>query len=94
MATQEESKLNNTASTNVTPAWQALLGVLPFMAYGLVSLTMHLGDSLPRPPIWLHPLLLFDGFVLIGLGAGVLAGFPRWAYSYGRLGVDSRLVAV
>jgi hypothetical protein len=76
--------MNNTTpiKTNETPAFQALLGVLPFMAYGLVSISIHFGNSLPRLPIWLHPFLLFIALVLIGLGAGVLAGFPRWAYSY------------
>ena len=68
--------------TNETSAFQALLGVLPFMAYGLFSISIHFGNSLPRSPIWLHPFLLFDALVLIGLGAGILAGFPRWAYSY------------
>ena len=70
------------SKTNETSAFQALLGIIPFMAYGLVSISIHFGNSLPRPPIWLHPLLLFDALVLIGLGAGVLPGFPRWAYSY------------
>jgi hypothetical protein len=76
--------MNNTlpTKTNPTPASQVLPGVLPFMAYGLVSIWSHFGNSLPRLPIWLHPFLLFDAFVLIGLGAGVLASFPRWAYSY------------
>lgn len=62
--------------------FQPFLGALPFMAYGLVSISIHFETSLPRTPIWLHPFLLFDALVLLGLGAGVLAGFPRWAYSY------------
>ncbi len=70
------------AKTNPATALQATLGVLPFLAYGLVSIWMHFGSSLPRLPIWLHPFLVFDALVLIGLGAGILAGFPRWAYSY------------
>ena len=76
--------MTNTTSikTNETSAFQALLGVLPFMAYGLVSISIHFGNSLPRLPIWLHPFLLFDTFVLTGLGVGLLVGFPRWAYSY------------
>jgi len=76
--------MNNTIPTKTIPtsAFQALLGALPFVAYGLVSISIHFGNSLPRPPIWLHPFLLFDALVLMGLGAGVLAGFPRWAYSY------------
>jgi len=76
--------MNNTISNKINPtsSFQAFLGVLPFLAYGLVSMWFHYGNSIPRLPIWLHPFLLFDAFVLIGLGAGVLAGFPRWAYSY------------
>lgn len=76
--------MNNMTPTKNYPTvgFQAMLGVLPFAAYGLVSMWIHLENSLPRSPIWLHPFLLFDALVLIGLGAGVLAGFPRWAYSY------------
>ena len=72
--------MTNTTSikTNETSAFQALPGEPPFMAYGLVSISIHFGNSLPRPPIWIHPFLLFDALVLIGLGAGILAGFPRW----------------
>ncbi|MCJ7531308.1 MAG: hypothetical protein MUO64_09800 [Anaerolineales bacterium] len=68
--------MNKTTSTetNPTSAFQALLGELPFMAYGLVSISIHFGNSLPRPPICLHPFLLFDALVLIGLGAGIPAG--------------------
>jgi hypothetical protein len=68
--------------SNATSSLQAVLGVLPFMAYGLVSISNHFGNAFLRPPIWLHPFLIFDALVLIGLGAGILAGFPRWAYSY------------
>lgn len=74
--------MNAPAKTNPISPSQAMLGVLPFMAYGLVSIASHFGDAFPRPPIWLHPFLVFNALVLIGLGAGILAGFPRWAYSY------------
>lgn len=74
--------MSTTTKANPTSVFQAMLGVLPFAAYGLVSISNHLGDALPRPPIWFHPFLIFDALILIGLGAGILAGFPRWAYSY------------
>ena len=76
--------MNDSPSARAAPAspFQALLGTLPFVAYGLLSISIHFGDPLPKPPLWIHPLLLFDAFVLIGLGAGALAGFPSWAYSY------------
>ena len=37
-------------------------------------------------PYWqillIHPYMMFNWLILIGLGAGLLAGFPRWAYSF------------
>lgn len=70
------------AKTRQAVYTDALLGSLPFLAYILVSLWLHFGDGLLRMPIWLHPFLVFDTFVLIGLGAGLLGGIPRWTYSY------------
>ena len=64
------------------PFYHALLGVLPFLGYGLVSLVFHYGDFWRREPAWLHYFLVFDGLLLLGLFAGTLAGFPHWAYSY------------
>jgi hypothetical protein len=70
------------AKTSSTPAFQVILGVMPFLIYGLICIWMHFGISSPRLPIWLNPLLVFDALVLIGLEASLLAGSPRWAYSY------------
>lgn len=70
------------AKTRQAEHTDALLGSLPFLAYILISLWLHFGDGLLRVPIWLHPFLVFDAFVLIGLGAGLLSGVPRWTYSY------------
>jgi len=68
-------------------AWQAGIAVLPFLAFGASSLVSR-WDFLntARLPFWqillTHPHLVFNWLVLIGLGAGVLAGFPRWTYSF------------
>ena len=70
------------SKTNPTPAFQALLGVLPFLIYGLICIWMHFGISPPGQSIWLHPYMVFDALVLVGFGAGLLAGCPCWAYSY------------
>ena len=75
-------KLNTPVESDTASSLQTVLGILPFAVYGFVSIASHFGGALPRPPIWLHPFLVFDALALIGLGAGILAGFPRWAYSY------------
>lgn len=68
---------------------QVALAVLPFLAFGLSNMWMNSSFHLTYPtglPMWqillIHPDLIFNWFVLIGLGIGLLAGFPRWAFSY------------
>jgi hypothetical protein len=68
---------------------QTVVAVLPFLAFGLSNMWMHSSFYLNYPsglPLWqtllIHPDLVFNWLVLIGLGIGVLAGFPRWAFSY------------
>lgn len=68
---------------------QAGLAVLPFLAFGLSSwldkqgaLHGYLIDLPAGLVLLLHPYLAFNWLVLTGLGAGILAGFPRWAYAY------------
>jgi hypothetical protein len=68
---------------------QAVLAVLPFLAFGLCNMWMNSSFYLTYPtglPMWqillIHPDLIFNWLVLIGLGIGLLAGFPRWAVSY------------
>jgi len=70
-------------------AGQAAIAALPFLAFGISSLVSKLGliplgpDGLPLwQVLFVDPYLVFNWLVLIGLGAGILAGFPRWAYSY------------
>ncbi len=65
-------------------AWpEALLGALPFLAFGLASMVsktrwwpFELGGYFGGP------FLTFYLFTLIGLGVGWLKGLPRWAYAY------------
>ncbi len=68
---------------------QAGLAALPFLAFGISSLVIRLEFFHTYPaslPLWqilfIHPYLVFNWLILIGLGVGVLAGFPRWAYSF------------
>jgi hypothetical protein len=68
---------------------QAALAVLPFLLFGLANIAMK-QDLIPLQyagqPTWLlllvHPFFLFYWLVLIGLGAGILLGIPRWSYTY------------
>jgi hypothetical protein len=71
------------------PPRQAALAVLPFLLFGLANIAMK-PDLIPLQftgqPMWLmllvHPFFLFNWLVLIGLGAGILLGIPRWSFSY------------
>ena len=70
-------------------AAQAGLAALPFLAFGISSMASRLEFFHTTPaslPLWqillIHPYLVFNWLILIGLGAGLLAGFPRWAYSF------------
>jgi hypothetical protein len=68
---------------------QAVVAVLPFLAFGLSNIWEKSGFNVTYPtdpPLWqillTHPYLVFNWLVLIGLAIGLLAGFPRWAFSY------------
>jgi len=70
-------------------AMQAGIAALPFLVFGIISLVSKLVIFQPgaaRLTFWqaviLQPYLWFYGFILIGLAAGLVAGFPRWAYAY------------
>ena len=72
----------------LTPV-QAGVAVLPFLAFGASSLVIKLEYFHTSPaglPLWLilliHPFLVFNWLVLVGLAAGLLAGFPRWTYAF------------
>jgi hypothetical protein len=68
---------------------QASAAVVPFLAFGASSLVSKLDYFHTLPPglpIWLvvliHPFLIFNWLMLLGLGVGLLAGFPRWTYAF------------
>lgn len=68
---------------------QTGLAVLPFILYGLACMLAYIWhpdvSALP-PPVWelflKIPYLWFAVFCLIGLLAGLVMGFPRWAQPY------------
>ena len=53
--------------------------VLPFLLFGILSM---LSKTSLIPTQFFNPFQLFYWIVLTGLGIGLLAGFPRWAYAY------------
>jgi hypothetical protein len=58
----------------------ALLGTLPYLAYGLVSMMGKL--TFDTIPVSVYLWLGFFLFTLIGLLIGWVKGFPCWAYAY------------
>ncbi len=79
--------LTTSDGTTPLPARQAALAVLPFLLFGISSITVKLEIVHISPlPSWqaflIYPELTFNWLVLIGLAAGIIAGFPRWAFSY------------
>ncbi len=69
-----------TMSTPSPSRWGAgLAAALPFLAFGLCCLI----SRLPGRPLDSSVMLLFLLFAtVVGLGAGLARGFPRWAYAY------------
>jgi hypothetical protein len=57
---------------------EALLGVLPFVAFGLISILYEA----KLPGIYIHVYLWFYVLVLVGFGVGWVKGFPLWSYGY------------
>jgi hypothetical protein len=80
--------INREDGTVPLPARQAWLAVLPFLAFGLSSLAnklgvFHAGPAMPLAQVLVSdPFLWFYWLILLGLGASLLAGFPRWGYAY------------
>lgn len=85
--------LMNTPSDNhlVRPLspLEAVLGALPFFGFGLsrfVDELPYLAFLSAKSSFWQvilqHPTWIIYWLVLAGLGAGILLGFPRWAYAY------------
>lgn len=59
---------------------QALLGALPFLAFGLACILSKKGNPLPYHRGYNFPV--FYLLTLLGLGVGWARGFPRWSYAY------------
>lgn len=60
--------------------WQALIGILPFIAFGLSMIIEELGDTYGFQGYY-SPFVLYL-LVLVGLLIGWVRGFPLWSYSY------------
>lgn len=73
MATQNEYIVPSTR-------WQALIGTLPFLAFGIVSMIGKIDQFNDPQDIYLN--LVFYILVLSGLLIGWVRGFPLWSYSY------------
>ncbi len=87
MAIMSLDPLNTSDGSVPLPARQAVLTALPFLLFGISSIATKLGVVHISPqPSWqafiIYPGIDFYWLVLIGLSAGILAGFPRWAFSY------------
>ena len=69
---------------------QAVAAVLPFLMFGILSILSKTWGVLTNQPeitllklsLFVHPYTVFYWIILTGLGVGLLAGFPRWAYAY------------
>lgn len=69
---------------------QAALAALPFLLFGISTLVEKLNFFQAGPAgapalgqvLILHPFLAFNWLILIGLAIAILAGFPRWGYSF------------
>jgi hypothetical protein len=70
--------------------FHTFLATLPFLLFGASVLisrleVFHLSYH-PNLALWqvlvIQPGLVFNWLVLVGLGAGLLVGFPRWVLSY------------
>jgi hypothetical protein len=60
--------------------WGALIGILPFLAFGIVSMIGKV-DQFNDPSV-IYVYLAFYILALLGLLIGWIRGFPLWSYSY------------
>jgi len=77
MVTQENVKSEETTS-GVTNHWDALIGTLPFILFGIASMI----GKLRLPFLGIYAGLVFYVIVLLGLLIGITKSVPRWTYSY------------
>jgi hypothetical protein len=65
--------------------WDALIGVLPFLLFGVASMLVKTDFLYPHPYSYLNYVyseLVLYVIALIGLFFGLSRGVPRWTYSY------------
>lgn len=74
----QENARSKEITSEVTNHWDALIGTLPFVFFGIVSMIGKL--IIPFSGIYIS--LVFYAIVLLGLLIGLIKGAPRWAYSY------------
>jgi len=77
MVTKENIEPKEVTGRSVS-YWDALIGTLPFILFGIASIIGKL-----RLPFWVNYAdLVFYVIVLLGLLIGLIKGVPRWTYSY------------
>lgn len=72
----------STQNEYISPStkWQAFLGMLPFLAFGIASM---IGKVDHLYPFRGHDIeMVVYGLSLVGLLIGWIRGFPLWSYSY------------
>ncbi len=71
-----------TQNGHISPStrWQALIGVLPFLAFGIVSMIGKMDQVYDLRVIYIY--LAFYILALSGLLIGWIRGFPLWSYGY------------
>jgi len=67
-----------TNSQSKTMRWDALIGTLPFVLFGIAKML----SETTRYHFNAYSYLAFYVAVLLGLLIGMIKGFPRWTYSY------------
>jgi hypothetical protein len=90
----EKKELNTITNERMDPVssiddgvgrWDALIGILPFLLFGVASMLVRSEFLFPYPYYYLNysysDLVLFV-IALIGLFLGLLRCVPRWTYSY------------
>ena len=72
----------STQNEHISPStrWQALIGVLPFLAFGIVSMIGKMDHIYYIRGLYAEMAVYL--LVLTGLLVGWIRGFPLWSYSY------------
>jgi len=75
---KQENVRSKEVTSEVTNHWDALIGTLPFLLFGISSMI----GKLRIPFLGIYAGLLFYVIALLGLLIGLIKGVPRWVYSY------------